>query len=142
MLCQIGELSARMVVMSERARVFLREVYDVPDAKIDLIAHGIPDMPFVDPNFYKDQFAVEGKLVALTFGLLSPNRESSECSGPCPPSCVSSPTSSTSCSGPLIPTCCAEQGEAYRSSLERLPGPGHQAQRQLLQPVRRDRRAD
>ena len=50
-LCQVGELSARMVVMSERARVFLREVYDVPDAKIDLIAHGIPDMPFVDPEF-------------------------------------------------------------------------------------------
>ncbi len=69
-LCQIGELSARMVVMSERARAFLRDVYDVPDAKIDLIAHGIPDMPFVDPNFYKDQFAVEGKFVALTFGLL------------------------------------------------------------------------
>ena len=36
--------------------------------------HGIPDMPFVDPNFYKDQFGVEGKYVALTFGLLSPNK--------------------------------------------------------------------
>ena len=35
--------------MSERAGTFLRDVYDVPDAKIDLIAHGIPDMPFVDP---------------------------------------------------------------------------------------------
>ena len=73
-LCQIGELSARMVVMSERAGTFLREVYGMPEAKIDLIAHGIPDMPFVDPNFYKDQFAVEGKFVALTFGLLSPNK--------------------------------------------------------------------
>ena len=31
-------------------------------------------MPFVDPNFYKDQFGVEGKHVILTFGLLSPNK--------------------------------------------------------------------
>ena len=73
-LCQVAELSARLVVMSERAATFLRDIYDVPEAKIDLIAHGIPDMPFVDPNFYKDQFGVEGKFVALTFGLLSPNK--------------------------------------------------------------------
>ena len=32
------------------------------------------DMPFIDPNFYKDQFGVEGKTVLLTFGLLSPNK--------------------------------------------------------------------
>ena len=31
-------------------------------------------MPFVDPNSHKDQFAVEGKHVVLTFGLLSPNK--------------------------------------------------------------------
>ena len=73
-LTQVAELSARLVVMSERAGTFLRDVYNVADAKIDLIAHGIPDMPFVDPNFYKDQFGVEGKFVALTFGLLSPNK--------------------------------------------------------------------
>ena len=69
-LTQVADLSARLIVMSERAGTFLRDIYDVPDAKIDLIAHGIPDMPFVDPNFYKDQFGVEGKFVALTFGLL------------------------------------------------------------------------
>ena len=46
----------------------------MPEAKIDLIPHGIPDVPFVDPNFYKDRFGVEGKLVLLTFGLLSPNK--------------------------------------------------------------------
>ena len=31
-------------------------------------------MPFVDPNFYKDLFKVEGRRVILTFGLLSPNK--------------------------------------------------------------------
>jgi len=36
----------------------------------DLQCFVIPDTPFVDPNFYKDQFAVDGKHVILTFGLL------------------------------------------------------------------------
>ena len=31
-------------------------------------------MPFVDPSFYKDELGVGGKLVALTFGLISPNK--------------------------------------------------------------------
>ena len=52
----------------------LQEIYQAPPAKIDLIPHGIPDIPFVDPNYYKDQFDVEGRMVLLTFGLLSPNK--------------------------------------------------------------------
>ena len=58
-LIELASLSARVVVMTERARTFLREIYDIPEAKIDLIAHGIPDTPFVDPNPYKEQFGVE-----------------------------------------------------------------------------------
>ena len=38
-------------------------------AKIDLIPHGVIDLPFIDSNFYKDVFGVEGKTVLLTFGL-------------------------------------------------------------------------
>jgi len=66
--------SARLVVMVERGRQMLEELYQVPSRKIEVIPHGIPDMPFVDPNYYKDQFGVEGKIVLLTFGLLSPNK--------------------------------------------------------------------
>src|SRR5271169_3591083 len=63
-------LSTRLVVMTERGRQMLQEVYQAPTAKIDLIPHGIPDTAFVDPNYHKDQFGVEGKTVLLTFGLL------------------------------------------------------------------------
>jgi glycosyltransferase involved in cell wall biosynthesis len=66
--------STRLVVMAERGRLMLQEMYRTPPAKIDLIPHGIPDIPFVDPNYYKDQFGVEGRMVLLTFGLLSPNK--------------------------------------------------------------------
>src|SRR5579871_4222900 len=47
---ELSELSDRLVVMSQCGRSFLQEVYGVPSAKIDLIPHGIPDVPFVDPN--------------------------------------------------------------------------------------------
>src|SRR6266496_4583940 len=68
---ELVQRSTRLVVMTQRGREFLEDLYQAPPAKIDLIPHGIPDMAFVDPNFYKDQFGVEGKLVLLTFGLLS-----------------------------------------------------------------------
>src|SRR5207245_2315799 len=66
--------STRLVVMAERGRTMLREIYQAPSAKIDLIPHGIPDVGFVDPTDFKDQFGVEGRVVLLTFGLLSPNK--------------------------------------------------------------------
>src|SRR6184192_4696989 len=71
---EIAALSDRMIVMSRHSAEILQEVFHVPSEKIDLIPHGIPDLPFTDPNFYKDGFGTEGKDVLLTFGLLSPNK--------------------------------------------------------------------
>src|SRR6202521_686592 len=71
---EIAELSDRLIVMSQLSSQFLQEIYKVPGSKIDMVPHGVPDLPFLDPNFYKDRFGVEGKAVLLTFGLLSPNK--------------------------------------------------------------------
>jgi len=71
---EVAALSDRLVVMSERGAEFLQAVYRVLPEKIDLIPHGIPDVPFVDPSFHKDLFGVEGKIVLLSFGLLSANK--------------------------------------------------------------------
>jgi glycosyltransferase involved in cell wall biosynthesis len=71
---EIAELSDRLIVMSQLSSQFLQEIFKVPSSKIDLVPHGVPDLPFLDPNFYKDRFGVEGKAVLLTFGLLSPNK--------------------------------------------------------------------
>src|SRR5713101_5848137 len=71
---EIATLSDRLIVMSQNSAEILQEVFHVPSHKIDLIPHGIPDLPFTDPNFYKDGFGTEGKNVLLTFGLLSPNK--------------------------------------------------------------------
>ena len=71
---EVAALSDRLAVMSVRGSEFLQEVYHIAPDKIDLIPHGIPDMPFVDPSFNKDLFGVEGKIVLLSFGLLSANK--------------------------------------------------------------------
>ncbi len=73
-MAEIVELSDRMIVMSQLSSQFLQEIFKVPGSKIDMVPHGVPDLPFLDPNFYKDRFGVEGKAVLLTFGLLSPNK--------------------------------------------------------------------
>src|SRR5581483_6819255 len=71
---ELAALSDRLIVMSELSSQFLQEIFKVPGKKIDMVPHGVPDLPFLDPNFYKDRFGVEGKAVLLTFGLLSPNK--------------------------------------------------------------------
>jgi glycosyltransferase involved in cell wall biosynthesis len=120
LLKQLTELSARVVAMTQRGRDFLLNIYGVPDEKIDLIPHGIPDMPFVDPNFYKDQFGVEGKYVALTFGLLSPNKGIEYALRALPKIVAEFPNFVYIVLGATHPTLLREQGEAYRISLERL----------------------
>jgi glycosyltransferase involved in cell wall biosynthesis len=73
-LQEIAARSDRLVVMSDHSSRFLQDVFRVPEEKIDLIPHGIPDLPFVEPAFYKDLFSAKENTVLLTFGLLSPNK--------------------------------------------------------------------
>ena len=73
-LQEIAARSDRLIVMSEHSSQFLRDVFRVPQEKIELIPHGIPDLPFAEPAFYKDSVSTEGKTVLLTFGLLSTNK--------------------------------------------------------------------
>src|SRR3989304_5216611 len=69
---ELIKLSARLISMTEKGKTFLTEIYKTPLEKVDVIPHGIPDMPFVDPNFYKGQYGVEGKLVHVAVELLAP----------------------------------------------------------------------
>ncbi len=66
--------SDKLVVMSRMGGDILKEVYGVPGEKIELIYHGVPDIPFVDSRDYKRQLDVEGKILLLTFGFLGPGK--------------------------------------------------------------------
>jgi len=71
---EIAVLSDRLIVMSKHSSLVLREVFHVPAEKVDLIPHGVPDLPFVGPDQFKYSSGTESKVVLLTLGLLSPNK--------------------------------------------------------------------
>ncbi len=117
---EVASLSDRLVVMSERSREFLRDVYQVPEEKIDLIPHGIPDLPFVDPSFHKDLFGVEGKIVLLTFGLLSANKGIENVIAALPAILERHPNVVYIVLGATHPHVLRNDGETYRLSLQML----------------------
>lgn len=117
---EVARLSDRLVVMSGRAVDYLREIYQIPADKIDLIPHGIPDTPFVDSNFYKDQYGLEGKTIILTFGLLSPNKGIEHAIRALPMIVEHHPDVVYMVLGATHPNVIREQGEAYRESLVQL----------------------
>ena len=73
-LQEIAARSDRLIVMSKRSSQFLQEVFRVPHEKIDLIPHGIPNLPFAESILHQNSLSPEGETVLLTFGLLSPNK--------------------------------------------------------------------
>lgn len=117
---ELISLSTRVVVMAEKGRLMLQEIYQAPEGKIDLIAHGIPDVGFVDPAWFKDQFGVEGKVVLLTFGLLSPNKGIEYVLEALPEILEESPQVVYIVLGATHPNELRDHGEAYRVSLEIL----------------------
>ena len=120
MLEAVAALSDRLVVMSERGREFLQEIYHIAPEKIDLIPHGIPDVPFVDPSFNKDLFGVEGKIVLLSFGLLSANKGIENVIAALPAIVERYPNVVYLILGATHPHVIQHEGETYRLSLQWL----------------------
>ena len=114
------ELSDRLVVLSHKAGEFLRDIYGVPDEKIAFIHHGIRDVPFVDPNYYKDQFGVEGRRVILTFGLLSPSKGVEHMVRALPAVVKRYPETVYIVLGVTHPHVLRHDGESYRLSLQQM----------------------
>lgn len=119
-LQKVASLSDRVVVMSERGMELLQEVYDILPEKIDLIPHGIPDVSFVDPSFHKDLFGVEGKMVLLSFGLLSANKGIETVISALPTIIEHNPNVMYIIVGATHPHILRQEGETYRFSLQRL----------------------
>jgi glycosyltransferase involved in cell wall biosynthesis len=116
-LNDIVEASTKIVVMAEKARELLRSVYRVPDDKIELIAHGIPDAAFVGPDAAKTKLGFAGKPVILTFGLLSPNKGIEVMIDAMPSILRRRSDAVYVVLGATHPNLVRDQGEAYRQGL-------------------------
>ena len=116
-LDRIIAASVKVVVMSEKGRTLLREVCAVAPEKIEVIAHGIPDVAFAAPDAAKAALGFTGKMVILTFGLLSPNKGVEVMIDAMPAILKRRPDAVYVVLGATHPNLVRSQGEAYRDSL-------------------------
>lgn len=113
---EIVALSERVVVMSEYGAALLRTTYGVAEQKIDLIPHGVPNVPFSGGN--KNLLGVDGKIVLLTFGLLSPDKGIEHVIDALPAILARYPDAVYIVLGATHPHVRAQHGEMYRIMLE------------------------
>jgi glycosyltransferase involved in cell wall biosynthesis len=116
----VCRLSHKVVTMNERGVDMLQQVYGVPAEKIILIPHGIPDLPFVDSNYYKYKFGMEGRRTILTFGLLSMNKGIEVVLEALPTIIEAEPTVLYVILGMTHPNVLKQDGEAYRFKLQQM----------------------
>ena len=117
---KIAARSERLIVMSQYSSRVLQEVFRVPTEKIDLIPHGIPDLPFEQPDMFKKRFSCQGKSVLLTFGLLSPNKGFESVIQAMPRILASHGNAVYMIAGATHPHVRAREGDRYRLELQAL----------------------
>jgi glycosyltransferase involved in cell wall biosynthesis len=113
---ELARLSERLVVMSESGADLLKRVHRIPEDQIDLIPHGIPQVPRDAGS--KARLGVEGKTVILTFGLLSPDKGIEYVIEALPAILAVNPETVYIILGATHPHVVEREGEAYRLMLE------------------------
>lgn len=117
---ELARRSDRLVVMAHKGAEFLREIYGVDGGKIDVIPHGIPDVPLLNSDRFKEQFGVAGRQVLLTFGLIGPGKNIEYVIEALPAIVRDHSQVVYLVLGATHPNLLAREGERYRLSLERL----------------------
>ena len=117
---EVARRSDRLVLMARKGAEMLRDIYRVPEEKLDVIPHGIPDLPFIESRHFKAQFGVEGRQVLLTFGLIGPGKGIEHVIEALPEIVRQHPNVVYLVLGATHPHLVAREGERYRLGLERL----------------------
>jgi glycosyltransferase involved in cell wall biosynthesis len=113
---ELARLSERLIVMSKSGAELLTRVHGIPAEQIDLIPHGIPEVP-VDGGS-KERLGLDGKTVILTFGLLSRDKGIEYVIDALPEILAADPQTVYVVLGATHPHVVEREGEAYRLMLE------------------------
>ena len=119
-LIKVCSTAHKVITMNERGVTMLKDIYGIPQEKILLVPHGIPDLPFVDNNYYKHKFGMEGRRTILTFGLLSKNKGIEVMLKAMPDIVKAEPSTLYIVLGMTHPSVLKHDGESYRFSLQRM----------------------
>ncbi len=119
-LVDVCNASYKVITMNERGVSMLRDTYNISGKKVELIPHGIPDLPFVDSNYYKHKFGMEGRKTILTFGLLNKNKGVEVMLGAMPAVIKADPSVLYIVLGMTHPSVLKHDGESYRFKLQHM----------------------
>lgn len=72
-LQHLTQRSHKVTVMTQRAITMVRDIYSVPEDKIKLIPHGVPDFSY-DQHNAKKSIGYPDKKIMLSFGFLGRNK--------------------------------------------------------------------
>ena len=111
-------MSASTVVMSQAASSMLTRAYGVDETRLEIVPHGVPDLPLVDPETMKPRLGLEGRMVILSFGLLGPGKGYESAIAAMPAVIAAHPSALYVILGATHPDLLLSEGEAYRRSLE------------------------
>ncbi|MBE9491258.1 MAG: glycosyltransferase family 4 protein [Bacteroidetes bacterium] len=118
-LQEICKMANKIIVMSNKAIEFLISIYNVPEEKIDIIEHGVPDLQF-SQELSKKEFNLENKKVLLTFGFVSRNKGIETVIKALPKITKRYPKTIYLVLGKTHPNVLRYSGEEYRIYLKRL----------------------
>ncbi|MBW8039953.1 MAG: glycosyltransferase [Planctomycetes bacterium] len=119
-LTDVCQRSEKVIVMNKRGIRMLRDIYSVPEWKIELIPHGIPDLPFADSNYYKRKLDIPRRKTILTFGLLSRNKGIEVVLRALPTIVKTDPSILYIVLGATHPEVLRHEGQDYKFQLERM----------------------
>jgi len=105
------------VVMSRSAATLLSTAYGVDPNRVDVIPHGVPDLPLVRSETVKPSLGLESREVILSFGLLGPGKGYELAIDALPAVVAARPTALYVIVGATHPNLLASEGEAYRERL-------------------------
>ena len=116
-LTQLVDSVAATVVMSRSAATLLTSAYGVDARRLEIIPHGVPDVPLVDPVTVKPGLGVEGRDVILSFGLLGQGKGYELALDALPAVVARHPATLYVVVGATHPDLLRTEGEAYREAL-------------------------
>ena len=119
-LVDLVDATAATVVMSSSAADLLTRSYGIDPRHVEVIPHGVPDLPFVDPETVKPGLGVVGRTVILSFGLLGPGKGYESAIAAMPAVVEAEPSALYVIVGATHPDLVRREGEAYRERLVAL----------------------